>query len=498
LAPAETLRQWGKSHGLLTLLLAASIARLWLMPLPSSFWTDETGTFFVVHRPHDPSLAVVPQVPASIYYVLPRLAESMFGFSEAAYRVPSVLLMAIALFIIGRLAARLIEPEAAWFAVFTCFVISNFNFYAADARPYALGICITAASLWFLIDWFDTARWRSAVLFVLFAALLWRVHLAFWAFYPVFLIYASVRLYRATTKVTKTHALLVTVMLIGVLLPVAFDALRLLRNGRAHVIVLPPDFRAWIYSFPWKTIAWFAGLGWLAARLLKWPRRKTASSDALVLIAAVWVVMPLCLFAWSRLTGTVLFVPRYFSPALPGAALAATAVAACWLPRACWKPAAVAIAIVGLIWTGRWNIRWPDHGSDNWRQAAAIVNAGAEDPGTPVVAVSPFIEAQPPAWTPNYSLPGFLYAPLLLYPVRGRIYPFPYFISPAAEPYAEELLRNTLARRRRFIIYGSGPNVLSWASWFSRKPELAQWKRTDTSADIVLVVVFENPAGSAQ
>jgi hypothetical protein len=498
LASAETVRRWVRSHGLLILLLAASIARLWLMPLPSSFWTDETGTFFVVHHPHDPSLAVAPQVPASIYYALPRVAESILGFSEADYRVPSVILMAVALFIIGRLAARLIEPEAAWFAVFTCFVIANFNFYAADARPYALGICVTAASLWFLIDWFDTARWRSAALFLAFAALLWRVHLAFWAFYPVFLIYAAVRLYRATTRVTRTHALLVGLVLIVALLPVAFDALRLLRNGQSHVIVPLPGIRSWLYSFPWKTIAWFAGLGWVAARLLKWPRRKTASSDALVLIAAAWIVMPLCLFAWSRLTGTVLFVPRYFSPALPGTALAATAVAAFWLPRSCWKPAAVALAIIGLIWMGRWNIRWPQHGADDWRQAAAIVNTRTEEPDTPVLAVSPFIEAQPPAWTPDYSLPGFLYAPLSVYPVQGRIYPFPFTISPEAERDAAGLLRNTLARRHRFVIYGSGPNVLSWAGWFSQRQELAQWKRTDTSADVVLVVVFENPAGSAQ
>jgi hypothetical protein len=158
----------------------------------------------------------------------------------------------------------------------------------------------------------------------------------------------------------------------------------------------------------------------------------------------------------------------------------------------------VALAIIGMIWGGRWNIRWPEHGSDDWRQAAAIVNTAAEEPDTAILAVSPFIEAQPPAWTPDYPLPGFLYAPLSVYPVQGRIYPFPFAISPEAERDAAGLLRNPLARRRRFVVYGSGPNVLSWAGWFSRRPELAQWKRTDTSADVVLVVVFENPAGSAQ
>ena len=143
---------------LLGLLLAACITRLWLMPLPSSFWVDEMATVFVVHHgPNHPSFAVAPQVPDSIYYQLPRAAESLFGFSEIAYRLPSVLLMGMALFLIARLAARLIHPGAAWFAVFVCLSMRGINDQAADARPYALGTCLAAASLWFLIRWLDSA-----------------------------------------------------------------------------------------------------------------------------------------------------------------------------------------------------------------------------------------------------------------------------------------------------------------------------------------------------
>src|ERR1700761_2494224 len=89
---------------LLGFLFAACLVRLWLMPLPSSFWVDEMATVFVVqHGPNHPSFAIAPQVPDSIYYQLPRASASLFGFSEAAYRLPSVLLMGIALFLIARL-----------------------------------------------------------------------------------------------------------------------------------------------------------------------------------------------------------------------------------------------------------------------------------------------------------------------------------------------------------------------------------------------------------
>jgi hypothetical protein len=478
---------------LLIFLLAVCFTRLWLMPLSSSFWTDETETVFVVHRPADPSLAAA-RIPASIYYALPRVAESLFGFSEISWRLPSVLLMGIAFFIIGRLAARLIDPDAAWFAVFVCFAMADLNYFAVDARPYALGMCVTAASLYFLIDWLDTTRWKSALLFVLFAALLWRVQLVFWAFYPVFAIYTLVRLARSATRVGWSCAILVYGLLALTLIPVAFDALAILRNANTHVIAPIPRFRSLIHSIAWRPIAFCGGLAWLSGLLFRWRRQRPASSDAAALIVVWWLWMPLCLWAFSIATGTVLFVPRYFSPALPGAALAATAAAAIYMPRACWKPASAVLAVVGLIAVGHWNVLWPHHSPDNWRDGAREEQLAALEQDTPVIAMSPFIEAEPPVWMPDYHLPGFLYAPMFVYPLRGRVYPFPFTISPNAERYAESLVRDTLLKRPRFIVYGGGRYALVWAFWFARRPELAGWSYKVNRAEAVETVVFENPA----
>src|ERR1035438_166494 len=122
---------------ILCLLLAACIARLWLLPLSSRFWVDEMVTAFVVHYgAAHPSLAVAPQVTETIYYWLPRIAERLLGFSEIVYRLPSTLLMAGAMFFVFRLAARLIHPDAGWFAVFACLTLKIVNYQAADARPY--------------------------------------------------------------------------------------------------------------------------------------------------------------------------------------------------------------------------------------------------------------------------------------------------------------------------------------------------------------------------
>ncbi len=487
----ETCLRWIRSNGLLLFLLAVCAVRLWFMVLPSSFWTDETGTVFVVKLAGDASLDAAPQVPASVYYVLPRAADRLFGFSEISYRIPSVLLMAIAIFFIARIAARLIDRDAAWFAAFLCFAVGDLNYYAADARPYPLGICVAAAAIFFLIQWLDTRRWTAALLFLVLAAILWRVQLVFWAFYPVFAIYTLVRLLRGTTALGWARALLVYVALAAALLPVAFQALHLLQTATAHVIFSVPGFGRLLSAIRWKPVAWCLAIAFPAAWWSKWSRHRPVTFDSGVLIVAWWLWMPLCLWAWSVLSGTVLFVPRYFSLALPGAALTATAVIATILPRRLWKHAAAVAAVLALAMEGHWSTRWPAHTGDNWRDGARTERIAARDPETPVIAVSPFIEAQPPVWTPDYYLPGFLYAPEFAYPLSGHIYPFPFVLSANAERYAADLLRDTLVKQPRFIVYGGGRFAMHWVIWFAGRPELAGWSYRVNRASAIETVVFE-------
>ena len=476
---------------LLAFLLAVCIGRLWLMPLPSGFWVDEMVTAFVVrHGPADPSLAVAPQVPQSIYYVLPEAASAVFGFSEIAYRLPSILLMGLALFLTARLAARLIHPEAGWFAVFACLGLQGFNYEAADARPYALGICVAAAALTFLVRWLDSTKWSDALLFALFAALLWRVHLIFWPFYPVLAFYVLVRLIRHETAVSWLYAGAVFTLLGLALVPVLLNALPLLREAKAHVIADLPDERGFTYALKFQLILQCGVGAWLARKLFRWPANAPVPASSLALIGAWWCFPPLFLFAFSSFTGNSVFVARYLSIALPGVALLATYAASVSIPSAYWKPAAVVLSLGVLLLMGQWHTLWPPHHNSGWRTAAVKANQLGLAPDTPVIYPSPFIEAKFPVWRPDYPLPGFLYAHLPIYPIRGKAFLFPFETSPEAEQFAAELSRNTLEPSGRFLIYGGDRNVLFWRDWFARRPELAGWRnrRLGPFGDVELVM----------
>lgn len=480
----------------LVILLAACIVRLWLTPLGSSFWVDEMVTAFVVHYgAAHPSLAVAPQVTATLYYWLPRASEKLFGFSEAAYRVPSVLLMGIALFLIARIAARLLDRRAAWFTVFACLALRAFDYQAADARPYGLGTCIAAASVFFLLRWMDRAQWSDALLFVCFGALLWRVHLIYWPFYLVLGSYAVLRLIRRETQVAPRHAILMFGLLCLALIPTAVQAIAIGRQANAHVIVPLPSSGELRGALKFALITQCGVLAWALAVLSR-SKRETDLPElsSQVLIFSWWLCQPLSLFVYSEVTGNSLFVPRYLSVALPGAALMATFVAAYFLRPEKWRIASVVLGVGVLLLVGQWRELWPRHDVSDWRDAARAVNQWTTGPDTPVICPSPFIEARPPAWRPDYPTPGFLYSYLPVYRLNGRPYFFPFEHSPEATRYAEVLSDRTLPLAPRFLIYGGDRNVRYWRDWFAARPEFQTWpNRLLGPFGDVEVALFENP-----
>ena len=212
------------------------------------------------------------------------------------------------------------------------------------------------------------------------------------------------------------------------------------------------------------------------------------------MILGWWACQPLALFAFSLLTGNNIFVTRYLWLSLPGAALAATAAAARFIPGDFWKPAAVILGSGVVLLMGGVPRLAPLHHDSNWREAARKIRSLGIQPATPVVYPSPFIEAKYPVWKPDYALPGFLYCHMLTYPAGGTPYLLPYTTSIEAERYAAGIAGGALASSDRFVVYGAQLNVDWWRRFFAQRPELAGWhsQRLGGFGDVE-VVVFENP-----
>ena len=469
------LRRW-----LLPLLLLLCVVRLWLMPLGSSFWLDETATVFVAqHGANHPSLAVAaPQAWRSWYYPVVRWDSRVLGYSESSVRLISVLAMAGFLWLFARLAARLILPDFRWFGVFACLALSGLDYQAANARPYALGMCVFAAALLLLVKWLDSGRWLAGLLFAGTAALVLYVHLLFWPSCLAFPLYTATRLVRRDTPVPWRQAASVFVLCGILLVPAVSETLTLLRETRAHVIAPLPSFTHLLRSLELPLVFGCAAGAWLIARSSRFrPEAGKPAISAIVVIGAWWLCQPIVLLAFSWFTGDAVFVPRYLQLALPGAALAATAAAARFIPVAQGNRFALILGLGALAFAGQWRTLWPPHHNSDWRAAAAAVNRIEANAATPVICPSPFIEARPPGWRPDYPLPGFLYAHLDVYPINAKPYLFPFETSAQAESFAAMLARGPLQTSSRFLIYGWEPQVNFWRDWFAGRPEFAGWRQ---------------------
>ena len=472
------------------------------MPLPSSFWLDELFTAFIVrYGDSHPSFAVAPQVAATIYYALPGLSVWLLGTSEIAHRLPSVLAMAVALYLIGKLAARLIHPHAGWFAVFASLGLGGINYEAANARPYALGICVAAASFLFLVRWLDSARWSDALLFLLFAGLLWRVHLIYWPLYLVFTFYTVVRLGRSETPVTRWQAAAWFTGLGLVLLPVLLNALGILRVADEHAFAPMPGLRDLGNSFKLGLLSACGAIAWVFRAKRGSPEKDIRSGPGphswapQALIGGWWLLQPLCLYLYSRLSGNSVFLDRYLSVALPGTVLAATSVAALLMPVRRWKQASLVLGTGVLLLMGQWRVLWPAHDPSDWRGAARQLHALNLSSDTPVICPSPLLEAKAPAWDFNYALPGYLYAHLDFYPIPGRPVLFPYGSAPEILADAAEEAGHSLFATGRFAIYGREIDVRFLSGWFAARPEFAGWRHASFGPfGNIGVALFESPS----
>jgi hypothetical protein len=275
------------------------------------------------------------------------------------------------------------------------------------------------------------------------------------------------------------------------LAPVVAEALTLQHNAGMHVIGTMPTL--------WNLLkaldpAVLLAVGALAvARLCRWPgSARTVSRSSFALTLAWWLVPASGLFAFSWITGESLFVSRYFSLMLPGAALAGTAFAARYIPDSRWPVLSAVLGAGVLLTLGQWNRIMPGNFNYDYRGAAITINEQVSGATTPVVCVSPFVEGRSPAWYPDYPLPSFLYAPLAVYPIHGQPYLFPFASSPEAEKYAADVARTALEPSNRFFVYGTRQRVQWWQEWLAHRLASEHWSsRNAGSFGEVSLVEFD-------
>ena len=432
-------------------LVVFGIVALWLRPLGSSFWLDETGTVWLVNGSLGEALerTLTYQGGSPLYYVFAWIARQVSS-SEVVLRVPSVIAMAGATYLLYVLGTRLFDRRTALLAAALFPTLPAVAFAAGDARPYAMALVALIGSAVALVSWLESGRWRHGVLYAISLVATVYLHYLIAVALLAQVVFVT-RFGLKNSKVRPRQALGVAGVALLLTLPLASNALHVLSqrsvlsnpNPTSAISVLsrmaPPLILA-------AVILPVGAVALLKRRAIKLPRPREAS----LLFVVAWAVGPFAvLLALSWFTSTDAVVSRYFLSTAPAIALL-LAVAVSTLTETRARYVAVAFGVVAALGFAR-----AAHTTEDWRAAAAAERRIADN-RTPVILFSGFIESKQAAWLVDPERASYLNAPASAYPLRGRVHPGPWDLGAEEQDYLRGLLTDELLPAGRFIVLTTG------------------------------------------
>ena len=379
-----------------------------------SLWFDEADAVILARQPIDVligNLAAAGQ-NGPLYTLFLHLWMLLFGTSEVAVRLPSVLAGAAAIPLIYALGRALHSPKLGLYAAGILTIAPYQHWYAREAKMYALVTCALIASLLLFVHALRTDRRGLWIAYVIVTTLALYLHVmaalivvvqALWivlstergardagqdavSLPPVprrtpFIPHSAFRIphsYWALAALTLPY------------LPIALWELRFVRNGTItwHQPIGPLDFlRVTFTKFAtgvradsgseWRGLLLFGGLALLGALPLAWrsapwpaplfaPRRRAAFLAGLV-------VMPLALF-YAIILVRPLFSDRYLIVVTP-AFILLVAGGLLALERLAWPLAIVAmVGIVATSWVPLRDVNLATTAQkEDWRTASARI-----------------------------------------------------------------------------------------------------------------------------
>lgn len=431
----------------------------WLKYLPSSFWLDECGTAWLVQGGFSDVLRrSLLLLHAPLFALIAASAAAIGGINEIALRLPSWLAAGLSIFLLRKLAFELSEDATiadAAAGVFTLWPMLSFA--ASDARPYALAlaaVCAMHLSFVRAVRRGNTAAFVALVLSataVVYLQLLFVYVLAFPAGFLILFGRESLR--RSRTKWT-----IAGLAILVLLCPLAAHYRVMFEWGTRYSFAQEsvPAFLLDTLT-PRRPVFFFALMLIPAAPFILQVRFNLTRQDRYLLPFSVLAsaVPVAALVAGSTLTGASLYVPRYFTPAIPGMALLAGWIIGRINPSniRAWITIGALTVTLGL----QWGIAEWHHAQEDWRGAmarAATLSAGKD---SALVVYSGFGESGSLQSLRSADHRSYLLAPLAAYPASAsKIVTLPFKTDPPSLQFWDDEFKRSINGAQSFTVVARG------------------------------------------
>ena len=461
--------------------LAVSIS-FWFSALRSPLWLDETSSYWQISHGFGQILSRRGEVSAAYPYIL-WLTSRITGTSEIALRVPSILAMLAAVFLLYRAARELFGRDVAFITVILFCSHPIVVFAAIDARPYAFGALAINATILALVRLrHRDSNWLAAA-FGIGAAASTHFQVLFGAVLLVLAVCFLATKTGNTRSLLRQSAIALAAFVVG-FAPLLPDLFHLFRNRQAYVFdrtpprllelasTLAPGWLAFILG---GAVILGVATGTLAlrTRVDRWP---------FLVSASLGLIPILILYGVSAGTSTNIFVARYRLVAIPGIALLWG-----WLiSRINSESLRVAFCIAVVSAAAVRHFRSPNvnqHGY-TWKYALAVAENNAAPDNATVLICSDFPSADYyPMPAPAAVKDSGFFTQLSYYELTAPVVGLPRRFNDQARRITSDFVQEAAQRRERFLALG-----------FRASIETLHWLREITS-DTYEVNMLGQPDG---
>lgn len=447
------------------LALAVSIS-VWFIAIRAPLWLDETVSYYLIKGGFSEIMPrqAWPNVP--VYSYILWLWTKIAGTGEISLRIPSILAMLGAVYLLYKAARELFDRDVAMIAA-VIFCLHPFVIFAAiDVRTYGfVSLALTASILALVHLRHNNSNWLAA-LFGVSAAFTIYFHFLFGAILPALAIcFFVVKI--GDRKNLWRQAVVALAAFAVAFLPIIPELRYLLHTSGIHVFEEAPKLADLGMTLAPGWLALIAlGAIFIAAATLRLDVQSRIKDWRILFCAALGFVPILILYGISVWTPVHIFVFRYRLVALPGIAL-------CWaliVSRIDSRAIRLLFCLAVVSMTAYAYYSSPVsrlHGY-SWKYALEFVEKNASADGAPVLICSDLPEADHMTMPVGEAVKDSpLFGPLSYYQVSVPVVALPRTLNEQAVRIGSGFLQEAGPKQQRFLAVGFEPSVriLQWLAY---------------------------------
>jgi hypothetical protein len=425
----------------------------WFIAVRAPLWIDETGSYWLISKGLWEILPRQGSTSLPVYSYFLWFSTEIFGISEIALRVPSILAMLGAVYLLYLAARELFERDIAFIAA-TVFCLHPIIVFASiDARPYAFAALTTNTAILILLRLRrSNSIWLAALFGLTTACIVWFQYLFINIVPAMVLCFFVIKNCDRRILWRQFGAALAGFTL--AFLPVIPGFINLFNTAKSHVANPAPRL---------MELLWTLAPGWLlitlciavfVAFLVRAARLRGNSFNRfeplhLVLCASLALVPLLILYGVSVGTSLHTFVAHRRVDAIPGIALCWAFLLSRFRSRA--PRLLFCLTLVTMTACSQFSSPLATRHESTLKYALEAAEKDATADNAPVLICSGLVEADFETMPIDSAKENRLFAPLSYYKLSVPVVPLPMALNDEAKRVGSSFLQEAAQKHERFL-----------------------------------------------